>query len=178
VFGFSTPSTLPLITHLPRSDMPDYMLKVECQECGEKHSAQVRVFLGDGPETEQSVAEAYRDKPLSDSVNSLIFNTISLCPKSNHQFKQTDPGKVFLCPLPEPDLPPEVFNPSPGHVIHNEASILEQLALTYAQHPQLSQNERFRFSTVMREIARHPLGPKITGEVILSMLFSTEITTD
>ena len=76
--------------------MPDFYVNVICKECGEKHSAQVRVFLAHGPSEEMSIADAFKDEELSESINSLLENTICVCPKSGNQFKQSDPQKVYL----------------------------------------------------------------------------------
>jgi hypothetical protein len=144
---------------------------VSCKHCGEKHSAKVRVFLDNGPLHELSLAAFMADRSPSAALDTLLHNTICICPASGEQFVQDDPTRVYLAPAPEHA---EAQAPDQAPAICNEdfrSDFLGQLARAFARHPRLSQSERERFSIALLEISAHPAASAITGEVLLSMLF-------
>ena len=152
--------------------MPDYYVGVVCKECGEKHSAQVRIFLANGPVDEMSVAEFYKGTDISQSMNTLMQNTICICPKTGSNFKQTDPQKVFLrrqvlTPPVEEKKPPVPSRES----VNGRVNVLERLARGFSENNDLPITERQNAAAALRAIAGRPAASKTVIEVLSDMLF-------
>lgn len=152
--------------------MPDFYVNVICEECGEKHSAQVRVFLGDGPAEEMSIAEAYGDQALSDSISSLLENTVSICPKSGNKFRQKDPQKVFLRRQVDPPMTAEDISiESVGQNPSKENNFLELLAQEFSRQTALPQVQRENVAAALRSVAQNPVSAGVVKKALSSMLF-------
>jgi hypothetical protein len=78
--------------------MPAYDIYVQCADCGGEHPVLMKIFLPDGPERTQSIAECFVGRSLPPQV-AAIKNHSALCLKTGKRFTLHEEDKVFLVPL-------------------------------------------------------------------------------
>jgi hypothetical protein len=77
--------------------MARYSLFIFCDECRRIHSTRISLNLDNGPPKKETVADAYKDKPLPRNLVKLLGNAV-LCPESARSLMLKDSSKVYLVP--------------------------------------------------------------------------------
>jgi hypothetical protein len=78
--------------------MPTYEIYVQCVDCGGEHPLLMKVFIADGPDRTQSIAEWFHGRAVPPQVSALQRHS-ALCLKTGKKFKLEKDDKVFLVPL-------------------------------------------------------------------------------
>jgi hypothetical protein len=78
--------------------MAQYSLFVFCDECRRIHSTRITLNLDNGPPKKETIANAYKDKPLPRNLAKLLGNAV-LCTESAKSLMLKDSSKVYLVPL-------------------------------------------------------------------------------
>jgi hypothetical protein len=79
--------------------MPPYDIYVQCTECNAEHPMRIRIFLDNGPDHKQSIAEFFQGAPVPPQVSAIRGHN-SLCLKTGQVFVQENDNLVFLVPRP------------------------------------------------------------------------------
>lgn len=77
--------------------MPAYEIYVHCIDCGGEHPLLVRIYLDDGPDRKQSIAESFRGRSVPPQVLAVLGHN-ALCLKTGRKFKLENDEQVFLVP--------------------------------------------------------------------------------
>jgi hypothetical protein len=77
--------------------MPTYDVSVYCKECGLDHPVLLRVYVEDGPERKQSIAELFQGRSLPPQVAAIRCRN-ALCYKTGKQFHFQNDNEIFLVP--------------------------------------------------------------------------------
>ena len=83
--------------------MIPYTLYVFCDDCSDVHPMPIKIHLGKGPDSKQSIGEAYEGKRVPEKLSRLARNVVR-CPKTGKSFVQKDDRHVFLVPSEEREL--------------------------------------------------------------------------
>ncbi len=83
--------------------MPQYSVKVMCNECSQVHPIKINIYLEDGPDIETSVGEIERGIELPNEVVDLVANEF-FCPVKKVVTTQADNDQVYLVPWIEHTL--------------------------------------------------------------------------
>jgi hypothetical protein len=78
--------------------MARYSLFIFCDECCRVHSTRITLNLDNGPTKKETVAGAYKDKPLPRNLVKLLGNAV-LCPETAKSLDLKDSSKVYLAPI-------------------------------------------------------------------------------
>ena len=78
--------------------MPTYDIYVRCIDCGSEHPLLMKIFLKDGPDGTQSIAEWFKGRSVPPQVSALKRHS-ALCLKTGKKFTLEEDDKVFLVPL-------------------------------------------------------------------------------
>jgi hypothetical protein len=78
--------------------VPQFDIYVLCSECGAMHPMGVRIHLDVGPDTKQSLGDAYQGKSRPPQIQALHGHK-TLCLKTGKSFVQGDDDRVFLIPI-------------------------------------------------------------------------------
>ena len=78
--------------------MPAYDIYVQCVDCGGEHSLLMKIFLADGPERTQSIAEWFKARSVPPQVSALKRHP-ALCLKTGKKFPLGEDDKIFLVPV-------------------------------------------------------------------------------
>jgi hypothetical protein len=89
--------------------MPAYEIYVQCIDCGGEHPLLMRLFLVDGPERRQSIAEWFHGRSIPPQVSALK-NHSALCLKTGKKFKLEENDKVLLVPLGPSKVKPNTYD--------------------------------------------------------------------
>jgi hypothetical protein len=83
---------------LKETSMPAYDIYVQCADCGGEHSLLMKIFLADGPERPQSLAEWFSGRSVPPQVSALKRHS-ALCLKTGKKSPLGSDDKVFLVPV-------------------------------------------------------------------------------
>ena len=78
--------------------MARYSVFIFWDECRRVHSTRINLNLDNGPTKKETIAAAYKDKPLPRNLIKLLGNAI-LCPETAKSLELKDSSKVYLVPL-------------------------------------------------------------------------------
>jgi hypothetical protein len=78
--------------------MPTYDIYVQCTDCGSEHPLLMKIFLVDGPDRSQSIAEWFTGRPVPPQVFALKGHS-ALCLKTGKKFKLEEDDKILLVPV-------------------------------------------------------------------------------
>jgi len=81
--------------------MPGYDISARCKDCGREHPALLRVYIEDGPDRKQSIAELFHGRSVPPQVAAVRWHN-AICPKTGKKFSLGNDDEVFL-------VPPEIF---------------------------------------------------------------------
>ena len=77
--------------------MPAYEIHVHCADCGGEHPLLVKIYLEDGPDRKESIAECFRTRPIPPQVLA-IKGRNALCLKTGRKFKLENDEQILLVP--------------------------------------------------------------------------------
>jgi hypothetical protein len=77
--------------------MPAYEIFVHCADCGAEHPLLMKVYLEEGPEDKQSIAESFRERPIPPQL-SAVKGRHALCLKTGKKFKVDNDDQILLVP--------------------------------------------------------------------------------
>jgi hypothetical protein len=78
--------------------MPAYDIYVQCIDCGSEHPLLMKIFLADGPDRSQSIAEWFTGRSVPPQVSALKRHS-SLCLKTGKKHPLGADDKIFLVPI-------------------------------------------------------------------------------
>jgi hypothetical protein len=78
--------------------MPAYDIYVQCIDCGSEHPLLMKIFLADGPDRSQSIAEWFTERPVRPQVLALKRHS-ALCLKTGKKHPVGADDKIFLVPV-------------------------------------------------------------------------------
>lgn len=77
--------------------MPTYDVSVYCKDCGVDHPVLLRVYVEDGPERKQSIADLFQGRLLPPQVAAIRWHN-ALCYKTGKKFHYQNDNEIFLVP--------------------------------------------------------------------------------
>jgi len=77
--------------------MPAYEIYFHCADCGNEHPLLVKIYLEDGPDHKQSIAESFRTRPIPPQVLA-IKGRNALCLKTGRKSKLENDEQILLVP--------------------------------------------------------------------------------
>ena len=77
--------------------MPAYDIYVQC-DCRGEHPLLMKIFLADGPDRSQSIAEWFKGRSVPPQISALKRHS-ALCLKTGKKFTLEEDDKVLLVPL-------------------------------------------------------------------------------
>jgi hypothetical protein len=78
--------------------MPLYVLQVACEFCNGVHPTNDVIKLDDGPQTKETVAGFYANRPVPADV--AVRNQTFRCPTTGQAFSPMSDDKVYIVPAP------------------------------------------------------------------------------
>jgi len=78
--------------------MPTYDIFFRCRDCGAEHPLLLTIFLVDGPERSQSIAEWLHGRASLPPQVSALRHHAALCLKTGRKFTLDEDADVFLVP--------------------------------------------------------------------------------
>lgn len=87
--------------------MPPYEISVQCNDCGHEHPVLIKIYLDDGPDHKQSVAQSFQGRAMPPQVMALK-SLRALCRRTGKRFYLENDDKVFL-------VPPSAFKRNSGN---------------------------------------------------------------
>jgi hypothetical protein len=78
--------------------MPTYDVSVHCKDCGHDHPVRLSIYVKDGPDHRQSIAESFHGRSLPPQVATIRWLN-ALCYKTGRKFRLENEDETFLVPL-------------------------------------------------------------------------------
>lgn len=77
--------------------MPTYDISVHCKGCGRDHPVLLSIYVKDGPDHKQSIAESFHGRSLPPQVATIRWLN-ALCYKTGRKFRLENEDETFLVP--------------------------------------------------------------------------------
>ena len=77
--------------------MPAYDIAVRCKDCGLDHPVLLRLYIDDGPDRKQSIAELFHGRSVPPQV-AAIRGHLAFCHKTGKKFPLENDSEIFLVP--------------------------------------------------------------------------------
>jgi hypothetical protein len=77
--------------------MPTYEISFHCNDCGFDHPVLLKIYVEDGPERKQSIAELFHGRSVLPQVAAIRGHT-SFCHKTGTRFQLENDEQIFLMP--------------------------------------------------------------------------------
>jgi hypothetical protein len=77
--------------------MPTYEISFHCKDCGLDHPVLLSIYVEDGPEHKQSIAELFHGRSVPPQVAAIRGHT-AFCHKTGRRFQLENDAQIFLMP--------------------------------------------------------------------------------
>jgi hypothetical protein len=77
--------------------MPTYEISFHCNDCGFDHPVLLKIYVEDGPERKQSIAELFHGRSVPPQVAAIRGHT-AFCHKTGRRFQLENDEQIFLMP--------------------------------------------------------------------------------